>query len=63
MVDLFGLEQQLKRTHDKPEAAALVEVLKVECIGYQNCSKCEPRMMLFHRSLSVINILGSLVSG
>ena len=28
MIDLFGLEQQLKRIHDKPEAAALVEVLK-----------------------------------
>lgn len=28
MTDLFGLEQQPKRIHDKPEAAALVEVLK-----------------------------------
>lgn len=28
MIDLFGLEQQLKRVYDKPEAAALVEVLK-----------------------------------
>ena len=28
MADLFGLEQQPKLTHDKPEAAALVEVLK-----------------------------------
>ena len=28
MIDLFGLEQQPKRIHDKPEAAALVEVLK-----------------------------------
>lgn len=27
MTDLFGLEQQPKRTNDKPEAAALVEVL------------------------------------
>jgi hypothetical protein len=26
--DLFGLEQQPKLTHDRPEAAALVEVLK-----------------------------------
>ena len=26
--DLFGLEQQPKRTNDRPEAAALVEVLK-----------------------------------
>ena len=28
MTDLFGLEQQSPRTNDKPEAAALVEVLK-----------------------------------
>ncbi len=28
MLDLFGLEQQAKRTNSKPEAAALVEVLK-----------------------------------
>ena len=28
MTDLFGLEQQPKRTNDRPEAAALVEVLK-----------------------------------
>ena len=28
MTDLFGLEQQPKRTHDSKEAAALVEVLK-----------------------------------
>ena len=28
MIDLFGLQQQPKRIHDKPEAAALVEVLK-----------------------------------
>lgn len=28
MIDLFGLEKQPKRIHDKPEAAALVEVLK-----------------------------------
>ena len=28
MIDLFGLEQQPKRIHDKPEAAALLEVLK-----------------------------------
>lgn len=28
VVDLFGLEQQPKRTNDKPEAAALSEVLK-----------------------------------
>lgn len=28
MPDLFGLEQQPRLTHDKPEAAALVEVLK-----------------------------------
>ena len=28
MIDLFGLEQQPKRHYDKPEAAALVEVLK-----------------------------------
>ena len=28
MIDLFGLEQQPKRIYDKPEAAALVEVLK-----------------------------------
>jgi hypothetical protein len=28
MTDLFGLEQQPKRTNDKPEAAALLEVLK-----------------------------------
>jgi len=28
MTDLFGLEQQPKRSHDHPEAAALVEVLK-----------------------------------
>ncbi len=28
MLDLFGLEQQPKRTNDKPEAAALCEVLK-----------------------------------
>ena len=28
MTDLFGLEQQPKRHYDKPEAAALVEVLK-----------------------------------
>ena len=26
MIDLFGLKQQPKRIHDKPEAAALVEV-------------------------------------
>ena len=26
--DLFGMEQQTPRTNDKPEAAALVEVLK-----------------------------------
>ena len=26
--DLFGLEQQTPRTNDRPEAAALVEVLK-----------------------------------
>jgi hypothetical protein len=26
--DLFGLEQQPKRTNDRPEAAALLEVLK-----------------------------------
>jgi len=26
--DLFGLEQQTQRTNDRPEAAALVEVLK-----------------------------------
>jgi hypothetical protein len=58
MIDLFGLEQQLKRTHDKPEAAALVEVLKAGSNGYQNCSKCEPRMVLFHRSLIVSNIQG-----
>ena len=48
MIDLFGLEQQLKRTHDKPESAALMEVLKPGCNGYPNCSKCEPRMVLFH---------------
>lgn len=28
MTDLFGLEQQPKRSSDRPEAAALVEVLK-----------------------------------
>lgn len=28
MIDLFGLERQPKRIHDKREAAALVEVLK-----------------------------------
>ena len=28
MIDLFGLEQQPKRIHDMPVAAALVEVLK-----------------------------------
>ena len=28
MNDLFGLEQTAKRTNDRPEAAALVEVLK-----------------------------------
>ena len=28
MLDLFDLEQQPRLTHDKPEAAALVEVLK-----------------------------------
>lgn len=28
MLDLFGLEQQTKRTNAKPEAAALCEVLK-----------------------------------
>ena len=28
MIDLFGLDQQPKRIHDKPEAAALLEVLK-----------------------------------
>ena len=28
MIDLFGLEQQPKRIHNKPEAAAMVEVLK-----------------------------------
>ena len=28
MLDLFGLEQQPRLTHDKPEAAALVDVLK-----------------------------------
>ena len=28
MIDLFGLEQTPKRVHDKPEAAALLEVLK-----------------------------------
>lgn len=28
VTDLFGLEQQPKRTNDKPESAALVEVLK-----------------------------------
>ncbi len=28
MTDLFGLEQSPKRTNDRPEAAALVEVLK-----------------------------------
>ena len=28
MIDLFGLEQTDKRTNDRPEAAALVEVLK-----------------------------------
>jgi hypothetical protein len=28
MIDLFGLEQTPKRTNSKPEAAALVEVLK-----------------------------------
>ena len=56
MIDLFGQEQQLKRTHDKPEAAALVEVLKAGCNGYQNCSKCEPRMMLLHRPLIESNM-------
>jgi len=28
MLDLFGLEQQPKRSNDRPESAALVEVLK-----------------------------------
>ena len=28
MIDLFGLEQQSPRKNDRPEAAALVEVLK-----------------------------------
>ena len=28
MIDLFGLEQQTPRANDRPEAAALVEVLK-----------------------------------
>lgn len=28
MTDLFGLEQQPKRSNDRPESAALVEVLK-----------------------------------
>lgn len=28
MTDLFGLEQQTQRTNNRPEAAALVEVLK-----------------------------------
>ena len=28
MIDLFGLEQQTPRKNDRPEAAALVEVLK-----------------------------------
>lgn len=28
MNDLFGLEQQTKRSNDRPEAAALVEVMK-----------------------------------
>ena len=28
MIDLFGLEQQPKRTNDRPESDALVEVLK-----------------------------------
>ena len=30
MIDLFGLEQQPKRIHDKPEAFALVEVLTAQ---------------------------------
>ena len=30
MIDLFGLEQQPQRIHDKREAAALVEVLKAQ---------------------------------
>lgn len=28
MIDSFGLEQQTKRVHDKPEATARMEVLK-----------------------------------
>ena len=56
MIDLFGQEQQLKRIHEKHEAATMVEVLKARCNGYQNCSKCEPRMMLFHRPLIESNM-------
>ena len=35
-----------------------IRVLKAGCIGYQNCSKCEPRMMLFHWPLIVSNMQG-----
>lgn len=40
MTDLFGLEQQPKRTHDSKEAAALVEVLKA-LNAYPAVSWCE----------------------
>ena len=42
MIDLFGLEQQPKRIHDKPEAAALVEVLKA--LNTHPAAACRQRM-------------------
>ena len=42
MIDLFGLEQQPKRIHDTPEAAALVEVLKA--LNTHSAVACRERM-------------------
>ena len=58
MIDLFGLEQQPKRIHDKPEAAALLEVLKA-LNTHPAVAWCQ-RMNSAHAPPSLPNDLGDL---
>lgn len=39
--DLFGLEQSAPRTNSRPEAAALVEVLKALRAHHAECVTCQ----------------------
>ena len=47
MIDLFGLEQQTPRKHDRPEAAALVVVLKVPRAQFREQYACAREVLSF----------------